>query len=517
MTESTADLPELTTGAEDSAPGSSEPIISGFYPDPSICRVGDTYYLVNSSFEYLPGIPIHSSTDLLNWTPVGNALTRPSQIAEHGGHASTGVFAPTIRHHGDRFWIIGTNVLDIPLLRGHFIIHADDPAGPWSDPVHISGTLGIDPDIAWDDDGACYVTWASFDPACHGIVSVQVDPETGATLGDVRPLWQGSGLAAPEGPHLYRIDGWWYVMLAEGGTERGHSVTIARARTLAGPFEAAPQNPFLTHRSTNSPVQNVGHADLIECADGSWAAVHLGVRPKGQTPGFHVNGRETFLVGIDWVNGWPVVDERAFAVAPADHSFFDDFQASNLDQRWLGVGEFPGSFTRRAIGGGLAIDAEAGTSGTSLLATRARDTEWCAETKFEATQGTGRFLVRIDDRHHCGLTFDGDGVEAYVAIGPVVQTFPRVPFTSGVAPVLRISAKFPPARPYGGSDEADLIELAVVNDEGVEHVFCTFDGRYLSTEVAGGFTGRVLGVEALSGTVDVRFVRYTTTSPTGED
>ncbi|MGO4592577.1 family 43 glycosylhydrolase [Leifsonia sp. 2TAF2] len=488
-----------------------EPILPGFYPDPSICRVGDSYYLINSSFEYLPGIPIHVSTDLVTWKLVGNALTRPSQIGEHDGYPSAGIFAPTIRHHDGRFWIIGTNVNEIPLGRGHFLIHAEDPAGPWSDPVHVAGAIGIDPDIAWDEEGTARVSWCSLNPEQPGILSAPVDTTTGAMAGPVRELWQGTGLAFPEGPHLYRIGDWWYLLLAEGGTERGHAATIARARTLDGPFEGAPHNPFLSHRSLAHPVQNTGHADLVELADGTWAAVHLGVRPRGQTPGFHTNGRETFLVGVDWEDGWPVVDESRFTQSPAEHAFAESFTDADLHPRWLGVGRFPASFTSVIPEGGIVVEADG--RGHALLASRATDLAWSATARFEPSSegGFGRLLVRIDDRNWYGLTYNGRTVEATVTIGPVEHSLGRYDVKAGTVPTLRVSANDAPVLPHGVALEPDLIELAVVVD-GAEHVFGAVDGRYLSTEVAGGFTGRVFGVEALAGSIHVHDIHYTPTT-----
>jgi xylan 1,4-beta-xylosidase len=486
-----------------------QPVIAGFFPDPSICRVGDTYYLVNSSFEYLPGVPVHTSTDLVNWTQIGNALTRPEQVAEHDGYGSAGIFAPTIRHHDGTFWIIGTNVNDIPLGRGHFLIHAQDPAGPWSDPIYIAGAVGIDPDIVWNESGTAYVTWCSLNPEEPGIRSAPVDTTTGTLLAPAQQLWSGTGLSFPEGPHLYRIDGWWYLLLAEGGTERGHAVTIARARKIEGPYEAAPSNPILSHRSLPHPVQNTGHADLVELADGNWAAVHLGVRPRGQTPGFHVNGRETFLVGVDWVDGWPVVDDSRYAGSSIDRSFEDRFEDAVLDQRWLGVGRYPTSFTRPSPEAGLLVETGAG-QGRAFLCSRATDTVWTATTSFTADKGSGRFLLRLDDRHWYGLTYDGATVTAAVTIGPFEHTIGTWTPANGTAPVLRISAQTAQVLPHGVSLEPDLIELAASDMDG-EHVFGAFDGRYLSTEVAGGFTGRVFGVEALIGVIHLHSVTYTPT------
>ena len=469
------------------------PIVPGFHPDPSICRVGDTYYLANSSFEYVPGVPIRRSTDLVSWELVGHALTRPSQLPPGEGAANTGVFAPTLRHHGGLFHLVTTNVPH----PGQLIVTAEDPAGPWSDPVPVPGADGIDPDLCWDDAGVCHLTWASFRPGLRGIASVPIDPATGAMLAEPRLLWNGTGLAAPEGPHLYRVDGWWYLLLAEGGTKRGHAVTVARARSLEGPYEPAPANPILTHRSTTHPVQNTGHADLVECADGSWAMVHLGVRPRGKTPQFHVNGRETFLAGVDWVDGWPVVAEGRYPVPLQDNSFTDDFAEPH--PRWVAPGAGPGTFTRRVRPGELVL-----TTGRPLL-TRALDEYWTAVARLDVSRGTAAFVVRIDDRHWYGLIADGTKVTATLAIGPVVQAVTDVAAGSVVS--LRIRALRPePSGPLHEADEPDLVELSVLGEEA--RVLGAFDGRYLSTEVAAGFTGRMIGVEALAGTVSLHEFRY---------
>lgn len=485
------------------------PVIAGFYPDPSVCRVGDTYYLVNSSFEYLPGLPIHTSADLKTWTFVGNALTRTTQIAEHAGDPSGGIFAPTIRHHAGKFWIVGTNFNDVMLGRGQFIITADDPAGPWSDPVWVDAAVGIDPDLVWDDDGVCHLTWAAFTPEIQGIASAPVDVVRGSLLAPPRLLWQGTGGAHAEGPHLYRKDGWWYLLLAEGGTERGHMTTIARARTLEGPFETAPNNPILSHRSTSEPVQNVGHADLIQLADGSWAAVHLGVRPHGRTPSFHVLGRETFVIGIDWRDEWPVAAEGRFLVSPTDHSFVDDFSAGQLDPRWLGVGRFPTNFSRPSAQG-LVLSASAAPDRKAVLAARVRDLQWRAEARMRVAEGEAAFSLRIDDRHAYALVYDGEAVRAELRIGPLRSEVGVFKLAGGQPPTLGIRASMRDAGPYFTADEPDMVELIVACDGQPVHSFGAFDGRYLSTEVAGGFTGRLLGIEATRGQAIVEYVRYQT-------
>ena len=220
---------------------SATPIIPGFHPDPSICRVGDDYYLVNSSFEYLPGVPIFHSRDLVTWELIGNVLDREDQLALESSAGSSGIFAPTIRHHDGRFWMITTCINRV--REGHLIVSATDPAGPWTTPVYTTGVMGIDPDLFWDEDGTCYLTWAGGWDGGMPIMQVAIDPETGELLGEPRGISGGTGLANPEGPHLYRRGDWYYLLLAEGGTERGHTVTIARSRSVDGPFEEQSGEP----------------------------------------------------------------------------------------------------------------------------------------------------------------------------------------------------------------------------------------------------------------------------------
>jgi xylan 1,4-beta-xylosidase len=432
----------------------SEPIIPGFYPDPTVCRVDDDYYLAHSSFEYFPGAPIWHSRDLIRWTQIGHILTRRSQFARGDGRASSGLYAGTLRHHDGRFVYVTTNVSDYD--GGQLIVTADDPAGPWSEPVRVPEAIGIDPDLAWDDDGTCYLSWKamSFTEGEIGIRQAPLDISSGKFLAPAYPIWQGSGLAAAEGPHLYAIDGRWYLLLAEGGTERGHAVTVARGPHPSGPFEGCPANPILSHRSTIHPVQNTGHADLVRAPGGGWAAVYLGARPRGWTPGFHVLGRETFLAGIDWVDGWPVLDEDRYQVPRPDTGFTEVFGDSAPHLRWV-------------------------ADGSGRRCTRVRDLRWSAEATLD---GPGRFEVRIDDRHAYGLTRHHDRVEATARIGDLGAVLATLPIADGHT-VLRIEAVPPPSRD-AGPDEIVLSAGA--------HELSRLDGRYLSTEVAAGFTGRML-------------------------
>lgn len=477
------------------------PIIPGYHPDPSICRVGDDYYLANSSFEYAPGVPLFHSRDLIVWTQVGNVLDRPEDLAVRTGlgGASGGIYAPTLRHHDGRFWMITTNIHEV--ARGHILMHADDPAGTWSAPVHVGGLIGIDPDIAWDDDGTCLVTWS--DVVRGGISQAAIDPLTGAVLSEPVSLWAGTGGAHAEGPHLIRRGDWWYLLVAEGGTGPGHMVTIARSRGISGPFEGAPGNPILTHRSTSAVVQSTGHSDLVELVDGSWALVFLATRPRGTFPRWHTNGRETFLAGVDWVDDWPVIDETRYDVPATSSGFVDEFSGEALHPRRISPGIAPSSFARTSPHG-LHLDqgrAPLAVGAERLLAARAADEQWSA--RVEAT-GDIALSVRIDDAHQLLVERIGSEVRARIVIGPLSDVVAHT--DAGVDAVLEIRAtEFEAER--GARRGPDLLQMGLASADGFVEL-ASLDGRYLSTEVAGGFTGRVIGIEALGPDVVVRRFEY---------
>lgn len=503
-----ADANAATAAGTDTAPrapdAATTPVLPGMYPDPTVCRVGADYFLANSSFEYSPGVPLWHSRDLVSWRPIGNALTRDEQFPAGRSPASGGVYAPTLRHRDGRFWLITTNV-DDP-RGGHQLYHATDPTGPWSAPLHLAELDGIDPDLAWDDDGTCLVSYCSWSTGVAGIRQVAVDPERGAVLEEPRWIWHGTGLAHPEGPHLYRRGAWWYLVIAEGGTERGHAVSVARARDPRGPFEAAPHNPVLTHRSTSHPVQNVGHADLVERPDGTWAAVYLGTRPRGRTPSFHVNGRETFLADVTWPAEWPHVEPARVRLpgGPGRRGFTDfedDFSAPALDPRWISPGERPERFARPGPDGVRLTPAPSTTGAPSGLFARVGGEHWTAGLHVEPGEGACTVALRLDDAHWYGLRVADGEVAAVARIGPAETVL-----GARRAPAPRLDLLVRSTEPTrGGPDD---IELGLRTDSGVD-VLARLDGRYLSTEVAGGFTGRVVGLWADAGQVLLRRVRYT--------
>ena len=295
----------------------TNPILEGFYPDPSICRVGRDYYLVNSSFAYFPGLPIFHSTDLLNWKQIGNAMDRNTQLVIGDVEVSRGLFAPSIRYHNGLFYIMCTNVS----YKGNFIITAENPAGPWSDPNFTSAVSGIDPSLFFDDNGKVYITYNSDPPDNKPLYNghrtiriIEYDIATQKTIGDNKIIVNGGTDLSKhpiwiEGPHLYKINEWYYLMCAEGGTADQHSEVIFRSKNVEGPFVSYENNPILTQRNLDTtrknPITSTGHADLVETPDGKWYAVFLGCRPY--LGDYYNTGRETFMAPVKWKDGWPII------------------------------------------------------------------------------------------------------------------------------------------------------------------------------------------------------------------
>ncbi|MGP3970546.1 family 43 glycosylhydrolase [Streptomyces sp. 6N223] len=285
------------------------PVIAGCHPDPSICRVGEDYYLVTSSFTYFPGLPVHRSRDLVRWECVGHVLAEPSHVDLDGLDVSDGVWAPTIRHHDGLFYVVYT-VAEDRQGRGTFVTTASDPAGPWSAPVDL-GAEGIDPSLFFDDDGRSWFTATrdTLTPDATGpgeIYLREFDHRALRLTGPTHVLWHGALAGAwAEAPHLYRRGNRYHLLAAEGGTGHHHSVTAAVASSPTGPYATDPRSPLLTHRHLGAltPVRNVGHADLVDAPDGDTWAVVLGVRP---VDGVHTLGREVFLVPVSWEPEGPV-------------------------------------------------------------------------------------------------------------------------------------------------------------------------------------------------------------------
>lgn len=486
------------------------PILPGFNPDPSIVRVDGVYYLITSTFEYLPGMPIYRSDDLDQWSLIGHVATREQQIGIRHSPTPGGVFAPTIRFHDGRFYVIVSVMFN---ARGCVVFTADSAEGPWSDGVEIPAVNGIDPDLAWDDEGTAFVTYAVMG---RGIRQMRVDLDTGEALSEPRDLWSGTGLHAPEGPHLYRRDDLWYLLIAEGGTERGHTVAIARGPSPEGPFVGFTGNPILTARSTSSPVQNVGHADLVEAPDGGTAIVTLGVRPAGFTRSFSPLGRETFASRVEWSDGWPVVEP--IVVAPAAGEVVEILDTSvPVDQSgWIAVRQSPSDVIVVDDAGRLVLTGH-GTDLAdplpSFVGRRQQHIDATFSARVDATRGVGGVAARHSESHWFGIDAHDDGRFAVVTARAALAGFThewRAKLPSGV---VELSIRSRPTSAERGKLEVggDRIQLvaAGVEDPDSEVVLTELDGRYWAYETTESFTGRVLGLYAIDGTVAFSDVTYT--------
>jgi xylan 1,4-beta-xylosidase len=495
----------------------AQPILPGFHPDPSICRVGDDFYLVTSTFEYFPGLPVHRSRDLVNWELIGHVLDRAGQLPLDGVRSSGGLYAPTIRWHRGIFYVVCT-LIDPPVGRpgGNFVVTAKDPAGPWSEPVWLGEIDSFDPSLLFDGDEAwfCATRPDRASPVVGGTeIWVQAfEPATLSLVGEKTVIWHGALVDAvwAEAPHLYRVPDGFLLVVAEGGTAHDHAVTCARAKEVTGPYRNHPRNPVLTHRHLGEryPVVGAGHADLVEAPDGTWWAVLLAMRTRWAQDGYHYPmGRESFLAQVQWEDGWPVVNPGLGALrvgqpglggavaAASPEPERDDFDRDKLGPRWSFVRtpRVPiAVLTERP--GRLALHPQpAGIEDAGCPAFICRPQEaW----DFTAS-GLLEFAPR-DERDVAGIvlrqnedfslqllvSLDGEGRR----VARAVRRFAGV---DEVAAVLRV-----PEGPL----------LLSVTGAGLDYSFAvdgvpvaTLDGRGLSTTLAGGFTGTMLGPYAFAG------------------
>lgn len=292
----------------------NNPILPGFHPDPSICKANGKYYIIVSTFEYYPGLPIYCSDNLLTWEFCCFALNKKEHLDLSSSKHSAGLYAPTIRYHDNQFYIVCTNKATF----GNFLITSKQITGPWSEPVFI-GTGGIDPSLFWDDDGSCFYCSTGSEGNVRGILGYYLDVQTGKPLSKPRLISLGNGGHSVEGPHIFKRDGYYYLLTAEGGTEYNHHETIARSTSLTGPYEAPPRSTILSNvAEKENPVQATGHMDIFQDEDSNWYAVFLGIRKFGKAL-LHNLGRETFMEKVSWDSeGWPIIGEDGTTKIIAD-------------------------------------------------------------------------------------------------------------------------------------------------------------------------------------------------------
>jgi xylan 1,4-beta-xylosidase len=522
------------SGSAENNLGFCNPILAGFYPDPSICRVDRDYYLVNSTFSYYPGIPVFHSRDLVNWKLIGHVMDRPEQLNLDGLGVSEGVFAPAIRFHRGVFYVTCTLVGG----GGNFIVTSNDPAGPWSNPVWIPQINGIDPSMFFDKNGKSYIVYNSIAPDDKPLYdghrtirmyefdadSLQVLAEelilvNGGTDITQKPIWI-------EGPHIFHKDNYYFLIAAEGGTGDQHSEVVFRSKKIDGPYISYENNPILTQRHLNPkrdfPITSTGHADFIETPTGDWWAVFLGCRPYHPFEEGHYNtGRETFLAPVEWQDGWPVINpnhERVQYYYPypihssieksnihygGNFQFRDDFDTEKLNpnwvflrtphQKWYDLNKRKGFLSMR-----LRPETCAESVNPSFLGRRQQHAQGFASTsiyfKPEHENEKAGLLVFQNENHFYYLCKSLEGTE------PLIQLY------------------------KSGDNQKDLITSQKLEDdqdkrelflkiEAHGNVYSFFygfdpykwyllkdkvDAKFLSTKVAGGFVGCMYALYATS-------------------
>jgi alpha-N-arabinofuranosidase len=485
--------------------GYKNPVIRGFNPVPSICRVGEDFYLVTSSFEYFPGLPIYHSKDLVNWEQIGHCLTRDSQLPLHKAPASGGLFAPSLRYHDGLFYVVCTNTSG----GGNFYCTATDPAGTWSEPIWVA-INSIDPDIFWDEDNKTYfVTQGD-----AGIRVTEIDIKTGKVLSPERLVWGGIGGRFPEAPHIYKKDGFYYLLLGEGGTEYMHSATIGRSKNIYGPYESCPLNPILTHanrRGQANPIQGVGHADLVQAQDGSWWMVFLGFRVTQQWAYYHVLGRETFLAPVDWPKGgWPQINGNGTVALDMNvpilpkYPFEKKAVCTDFDEDKLG---FEWQYLRNPVRGNYSLSEKKGNlritaspftlneaEAISLVCRRQTEHDFNAATLLEFNSSNdneeaGMTLIQ-NNTHHYDLLLKKSGKQA------VVQLRVHIGSLAYIAAEQTVGSNKVLFKIEGNPAQYTFYFADPQSQQYKE--LGRLDTRYLSTEVAGGFTGVMIGLYASS-------------------
>jgi alpha-N-arabinofuranosidase len=494
------------------------PILSGYYPDPSVLRVGSDYYLVNSSFTNFPGLPLFHSRDLVNWTQVANVIDRPSQFSFKGLRSSRGIYAPDISHRDGRFYVV-TTCVD---CGGNVVMTATNPKGPWSDPIKLRSG-GIDPSLFWDKDGKVYLVgndapaekprydghraiWVQeFDPAALAVKGDRTLLVNGGVDIAARPIWI-------EGPHIFRRGQYYYLIAAEGGTGDNHSQVVFRSTSVRGPFLPYERNPILSQRTLDptrpNPVTSAGHAKFVQTADGAWWASFLATRPYGD--GLYNIGRETFLLPVSWKDDWPVVLEDGkpipfVAPRPAlpaqprpalpfsgDFAYTDEFTGARLSDQWIGV-RTPAAPFHRLANGRLVLEP-AGQLGDldSTPAFIAR-----RQQHHIARVATSLRFRPIQEGDRAGLVaYQSDASHLFYGLARLGQRNVLALTVRDKAASDRLLASVPL--------DSEALDLQIEADGGRMRFSYTaggvtrvlradVDASFLSTAKAGGFTGTIIG------------------------
>lgn len=475
------------------------PLLEGFYPDPSVCRTENGYYLVTSTFAYTPGVPVFYSKDMVVWEQAGHVLEREQQLLLEGAGMSEGIYAPCIRYHQGLFYMITTNVSG----GGNFYVTASRAEGPWSDPVYLKEASGIDPSLYFEGEKCFYIGQRTKkDAAYFGDCEIwlqELDLKKKELTGDIHVLWDGAMKNAywPEGPHLYKKDDYYYLLIAEGGTQFDHSICIARSKELCGPYQSCPMNPIFTHRHLghSAQIQCTGHGELVETDKGQWYMVLLGTRP---VDGVSPLGRETFLAKVEWENDWPVINpgkgmlqitkEEKKTIPPIEWKMPLDFRC--IFFRYPEKGMYRITEDKRIALKPLPFPFS-GEKSPAYIGTRVTAMDFCMETtmEFSPRKSQEAGLVYLYDENNymrCVLTrADTVSQECVMRVIAVIKGKEKtVTFRNTCAGVHRLGLAL------------HNLRLCFLADG--EPLCGELDVSGLSSEKAGGFVGCTAGIYAAS-------------------
>lgn len=504
------------------------PILPGFYPDPSICRVENDYYLVNSSFSYFPGVPIFHSTDLVHWKQIGHILNRPSQLNLTNQGISEGIYAPAIRYNNGIFYMITTFVGG----GGNFFVTAKNPAGPWSDPIWLHEIDGIDPSFFFDENGKAYIINNGPAPdnkplydGHRAIWLQEFDLKTQKLTGDRKIVVNGGTDLAKkpiwiEGPHIYQKNGYYFLMAAEGGTAEDHSEVVFRSKSVWGPYESFSGNPILTQRNLPfdrpSPITCSGHADLVQTPKGDWVAVFLACQPYSGN--YYNTGRQTFFNRVDWSGDWPIILEKGKVIPAevqsplkaasgeitfADYSanWRDDFDQPELKLDWNFI-RTPKEKWYELKDKNMVLQARPVSitekENPSFLGHRLQHVhaEMTTAVKLESGKDMEAGLVAFqNEKHYYSFLLQEKGGKYFLALSP----------SAPLAVDVDILWEYHEIKNY--NPEA-FLQLKMKINGGMLECFYSLNGKdwtsfgakfkaeYLTTSISGGFVGAYLGLYA---------------------
>ena len=507
------------------------PILQGCYPDPSITRKGDDYYLVTSTFAMFPGVPIFHSKDLVNWTQIGHVLDRKSQLKVQDTGISAGIYAPSIKYNANNetFYMITTQFAgDI----NNMVVKTKDPFQGWSE-VYKLKFNGIDPSLFFDDNGKAYVVHNDAPDRgkelynCHRVIKIwEYDVENDQVIAGTDKIIVDGGVDLSrkpiwiEAPHIYKKNGIYYLMCAEGGTGDWHSEVIFTSENPMGPYVPAPNNPILSQRYLNSNRANkvdwAGHADLVEGTDGKHYGVFLAIRPNEK--GLVNTGRETFILPVDWSGKYPVFENGLVPMEPklkmpkgvenktgtegffpnGNFTFTDNFTAPKLDYRWIGMRGPREDFITTSKNGlsikPFAVSIKA-VAPVSALFQRQQHQHFTATTTMKFTPKSENELAGLtcyqSERFNYVFGITKKDKDFYILLQKTEKG------QSKIIASAKIDVKMPVQLQVTAKGDEYKFNYSV---DGVNftNLGGTVSGDILSTNVAGGFTGSLIGLYATS-------------------